>query len=241
MLNHAALERMRAGSAAYGLTDTCNTFVVTHDVGVGPYAWMYQLYHIQMPGVEINGNHKGIAAARPNEMALHFVKHGKNDFCESGKDWGEMRYNQSVVLGCGDFGVAVPTKGALADMHEVWEYFREHHDNIVLGVDGQAGFKRQDVIINTRVDPTTGQEEEFIQHVLAGPPALQPMKPGDVRQTVGWEEYTFTEGTRHEVRVLPVLERLQGYENSEHAKMYDITKEWVKFNLTHCDPPGYIK
>lgn len=33
MLNKAALERLRIPSAAYGLKDTCEAFVVTHDVG----------------------------------------------------------------------------------------------------------------------------------------------------------------------------------------------------------------
>ncbi len=35
VINHAALEKMKVAHLHYGLMDTCNTFGVTHDVGMG--------------------------------------------------------------------------------------------------------------------------------------------------------------------------------------------------------------
>lgn len=39
MINHAALEKMKVAAASYGVKATCNGFTVTHDVGMGPFAW----------------------------------------------------------------------------------------------------------------------------------------------------------------------------------------------------------
>lgn len=66
MLNHAALERLRVPSLSYGLSDTCRNFVVTHDVGVEPYAWLLEMVHIALPGWFVNGEHKGIDVIRPD-------------------------------------------------------------------------------------------------------------------------------------------------------------------------------
>ncbi|RYH22509.1 hypothetical protein EON65_19080 [archaeon] len=59
MLNKRALERLRVSSKAFGFTKTCEAFHVSQDVGFGPYAWMMELKHIHMPGVEINTGHRG--------------------------------------------------------------------------------------------------------------------------------------------------------------------------------------
>ena len=53
MLNHLALQRMKASFAAYGVRDTCRAFDVTHDVGFGVFAWMFGLYHVQIPQVRM--------------------------------------------------------------------------------------------------------------------------------------------------------------------------------------------
>ena len=52
MINHAALEKMGRAVRAYGLKATCRGFDVTHDVGVGPFAWQLGLNHIFIPAIQ---------------------------------------------------------------------------------------------------------------------------------------------------------------------------------------------
>ena len=40
--------------------------------------------------------------------------------------------------------------------------------------------------------------------------------------------------------VYPKYWRLNGYNNTKHAKMYDITKKFVRFAPKDCDPPGSV-
>eukprot|EP01034_Spumella_vulgaris_P037828 gene37829-46675_t len=46
MLNHAALERMRASIDVHGFTKTCMNFGVSQDVGMGIHAWLHSLTHL---------------------------------------------------------------------------------------------------------------------------------------------------------------------------------------------------
>ena len=41
--------------------------------------------------------------------------------------------------------------------------------------------------------------------------------------------------------VYPKYWRLNGYNNTKHAKIYDITKKFVRFTPKDCDPPGGIQ
>ena len=52
MINHAALEKMGRAVKEYGLKATCKGFDVTHDVGVGPFAWQLGLSHIFIPSIQ---------------------------------------------------------------------------------------------------------------------------------------------------------------------------------------------
>eukprot|EP01038_Epipyxis_sp_PR26KG_P017086 gene17086-23505_t len=99
MLNRAALQRMAVGLKSYGITQVCKEFVVTHDVAVGIFAWLHELYHIYIPGIAINPTHKGNGIFKPNEMIVHYMKHHVEDKCNEENKWpAAARYNQSVVI-----------------------------------------------------------------------------------------------------------------------------------------------
>jgi hypothetical protein len=70
MLNAAALSLMKSSVANYGVMATCKGFDVTHDVGVGVYAWLFGLYHVQIPHLERNDQHKGVQIFTPDQVRL---------------------------------------------------------------------------------------------------------------------------------------------------------------------------
>eukprot|EP01042_Synura_sphagnicola_P005134 gene5134-6541_t len=75
MLNRAALEVIRTGTKAYGVTKCCDAFDLSQDAGIGTFAWMYRLTHIYMPEIEINYEHSGYSVLSPALMAVHAVRH----------------------------------------------------------------------------------------------------------------------------------------------------------------------
>lgn len=75
MLNRAALEVIRTGTKAYGVTKCCKAFDLSQDSGIGTFAWMYRLTHIYMPEIEINYHHSGYSVLSPALMAVHAVRH----------------------------------------------------------------------------------------------------------------------------------------------------------------------
>jgi hypothetical protein len=52
MLSKAAIERISTDTAKYEATETCkcNAFVVSQDVGLPVFFWLYPLEHIERPG-----------------------------------------------------------------------------------------------------------------------------------------------------------------------------------------------
>ena len=76
---------MFLGVKAYGIKETCEAFDLSQDSGIGVWAWLYGLFHIEMPGMQINGEHKGIAKAfHPSQMVVHYVKHEPNGIGTTG-------------------------------------------------------------------------------------------------------------------------------------------------------------
>ena len=58
-------------------------------LGIGVYAWLFGLYHIEIPGFQINPEHKGIAKAfGPSLMVVHYVKHEPNGRGDNGRGRG---------------------------------------------------------------------------------------------------------------------------------------------------------
>jgi hypothetical protein len=164
MINHAALEKMGRAVKAYGLKATCKGFDVTHDVGVGPFAWQLGLNHIFIPGIKgfffsffkysyitspyfsldnhsltsclEGGGDKGFQPAR---LAVHYLKpHDKEDYCNDEKRWpASDRYNQTIALGCGSVERRGPFHNttkypAHRDNYDMYEYFRDHGQDIVV-------------------------------------------------------------------------------------------------------------
>jgi hypothetical protein len=82
MLSRAAVDKISVGTAKYGATETCSAFEVSQDVGLPILFWLYQLEHIHMPGVDINGQHRGEAVFRPDLMAVHDIKPSQDEDCD---------------------------------------------------------------------------------------------------------------------------------------------------------------
>ena len=230
MFNRAALERLKVPSAAYGLTDTCRNFVVTHDVGVEPFVWLMEFYHIHMPRVEINGGHKGSEVFQPDLMVVHALKHDDSDNCRPGQEhtWPDnLRYNQRVVSGCGDIGHHSPTHNPkkIADMYDAYEYYSEHGKDIQLAVPGQNDWIKANVTFYPEVSPVTGQRK--IKEVLP-------------KDAVVSADGTYN-GLKVEEKVIPVVVFIEGYRRTKHGQENDLTKVWKEFTLKDCSPAGSIQ
>jgi hypothetical protein len=238
MLNHKLLERMGVASAAYGLKDTCAGFDVTHDVGLGIFAWMFGPYHIKIPNTEPNGDHQGYKIFKPDQLAVHCIKHGNKDRCDGSSGWPNSdRYVQSMVVGCGNLTHPVHTHDSTheyADMYDAWNYFKKHGKDVdfsspqnefitsyvVVGSDQQT--KR---VLNEHVQLTANGDDTF----GASPYPL-----------IDGTYYTLAEGEKVVQRTIPRMMRLKGYAETKHGKENDITKNWVPFGMKSCVPAGKV-
>lgn len=91
---------------AFGITELCREFEVSQDVGLSIWAWMHQLHHIHIPKGDTPGAAE-FAYFQSDSMFIHAVKHFReSDNCDGRADeWKNdsmARYNQSVMIGCGD-------------------------------------------------------------------------------------------------------------------------------------------
>jgi len=242
MLNHLALQKMAAASASYGLTDTCAAFDLSQDSGIGVYAWLFGLYHIEIPGFQINPEHKGIAKAfAPSLMVVHYVKHEPNgrgdngdteaDRCGKPDLWpAEDRYNQQLVVGCGEVTKSSPhhDKDKLADMYDAWNYFKVHGTDIVLGKEGVNEFIKANVVVDA---------EGKLLYVIGKDSPL-----GTEVSLIGGTTYKLAETEKIEQRIIPNLLHLRGYSETEHGKKNKIEEPggWQKFTMQDCSPPGKL-
>jgi hypothetical protein len=228
MFNKAAMEKMKLASAAHGLMDTCRNFDVTHDVGVEAYVWFFGLYHIFIPRIEINGEHKGNEVFQPDLMIVHALKHD-NDHCAESQEgtWPDKdKYDQKLVIGCGDIDHHGPFHDAKkqADMYDAYEYFRDHGKDTEVGIHGKYEWHRANVTLDSSVPAVGGKFK--IKEIL----------PKDAKIENGmYKGETVTE------KVIPNLQLIDGYDKSKHAKHHDIiNKEWKEFTLKDCSPPAVI-
>lgn len=239
MLNHALLQRMGASTAAYGIRDTCQAFDVTHDVGLGIFAWMHGAYHIQMPQTYSNGDHQGIGVFKPTDMAMHCVKHHERERCDGKADNGwpaADRYSQNIVIGCGDIGHPVHghDQRKRADMYDAWEYYKVHGVDIVLNHAGTNEFIESCVV--------TGPDD-VMKHVLQEGITV-PQAPDGTYSTAGQVKliddsvYTLSSGEKIVSKVIPRMLPLRGYSTTKHSIENDITKAWKPFTLNDCSTPG---
>jgi hypothetical protein len=228
ILNAAALKLMKNSVANYGVAATCKGFDVTHDIGVAVYAWLFGLYHVQIPHLERNDQHKGVQIFNPQQMIVHYLKPTESDLCREQAKWPEkLRYKQNIAIGCGDVDTPGPfhDKNKLAMMYDAWEYFREHGQDI----------------------PMTGSDWQEKQVTMYPTETAEHGKPAPLPRI----KYILTDADKPdasgkfngdvvEKRKLPPLKHLTGYESTPHAKKNDIVKSWVDFTVKDCSPPGKV-
>ena len=237
--NHAALQRMAAGAAAYGNKDVCNAFIISQDVGIGIFAWMYSCLHVQMPGTNVNGEHKGVDVFTPSDMSVHFIKHGDKDRCDGATDnqWPHQdRYNQDMVIGCGDVDHSIVHHDPKdrADMYDAWNYYRHNGQDVTLNKVGTNEYIESFVVVDT---------DKRVVHVLEERATVEKNADGSYAlpeqvMLVDETPYKLGAGESIERRVIPRMMPLRGYRDTEHAKKYDITKEWKVFGPEDCNPKG---
>ena len=90
LLNKMALDLITVGTKEYGITKTCKEFIVSQDVGIGPFLWMFQLYHVMIPGIGLNEGHEGekyILGKQDTLLAVHYVKYEERDGCKDEAKW----------------------------------------------------------------------------------------------------------------------------------------------------------
>lgn len=227
MINHAAMKKMAIASAAYGLTDICKNFVLSQDVGLETYVWLFGVYHILIPNVAVNGEHYGSKVFKPNQLIVHAIRNTERDNCGKGHEskWPEeQRYDQRLAVGCGDVDHPGPFHNATetANMYDAWEYYLQHGEEVEFGKEGEYEFEKTRVTIYPQ---TPEQTKVRVKEILPKGSTIQ-------------------KGGRHngdEVveLVLPRLQFIDGYSKTKHAQTYDIVnKEWHAFGMKDCDPPA---
>jgi hypothetical protein len=129
LLNKKALSVASASVASYGVSAICEAFHVSQDVGLGVWAWQNQLVHVHMPRGTTPG-HAEFQNFRPQEMFVHAVRSYKVDKCDGERDdrWGHVpsvRYNQTIMTGCGALDQQVPTHDRMEhmNMYDAWNYY----------------------------------------------------------------------------------------------------------------------
>lgn len=236
-INHAAMERVKVGFANYGTMEMCLNFDVTHDVGMGPFFWMYQLWRFPFVGQMVSNHGTDIGS-----VLTHAVKHAhKIDDCDTPENFGDKKYTQKMVIGCGTIEESQqnhkPGKPGengdvmMNDMYDLWNHFKIHGEDDPFEPFGETLFEKRRVTLypnGTMLEGvnTPGDEHlEKIKHILLD---------GEKADADG----KFN-GDPVVERVVPNLLRLAGYETTKHSKQYDIVKEWKSFKRTDCAIEGY--
>lgn len=246
MVNHRALESMRVAVAHGGVADTCMAFDVTHDVGMGPFFWLFEPYHLQMPHTEGNGAHLGKAVFKPDQMIVHFIKpKAKTEGCYEGEGWPDAaKYVQSIVVGCGDLNHSAPLHDPwaykeLANMYDAWNYFKENGTEwpVVQESDGWVNISSIVVTID-EVDATTGQR---LQSIRTYPSSVCADKT-EVVTMLSADGITEKSIVSMDTRTLPTprLNKLKGYKQTAHGQENDVTKVWKAFTMEDCVIKGYL-
>lgn len=231
MLNHLALKRLRTPVAHYAVKDTCKNFDVTHDVGFGVVAWMMQLLHIAMPNVEINGAHQGIPAMKPDQMAVHYLKHHKDDDCHTGGKWpAAIKYEQNIVIGCGDIDQPSPGHDGnkqWGDMYDAWKYFENNGKDVQLQAVGANEWVDVPCVVKSGVLKAVLQEGSSTENTAK-------------LTLVDGSKYALSKGETIENRVVPRLVALSGYAGTRHGKQHHVTEKWNAFGLNDCEVKGKV-
>ena len=235
IINRAAMERMRVAFSSYGVWETCDNFHVTHDVGLGPFLWLFGVYHLRIPGVEVT-NHD----THMGQIVTHKVVHdGLYDNCDNITNYSEsQRHNQKILMGCGDVnelqhnhrGGRIDTGDhkMYNDNYELWNHFKEHNEDADWGFHNHVTWKPFNATLypngSKEIIPGSlpGEENSFrIKYIL--------------NATVDKVEADGTfKGDKVVERWLPILDKLEGYETTAHSKQNNLQKKWVGFKPSDC-------
>ena len=239
VLNHAAMERMKVAAMSYGFTETCKNFDITHDVGMGPFAWMFGFYHYHITGMIVNNWNNG-AHLDPHLMVIHAVKHGRlYDRCDNLTNWGTegARYKQNLAIGCGDLNEPMPHhsfdghgyKGnqLIADMYDCWNFYKDHGQPISIDYHSKVRVAMYPDGTMLPGISLPGDEHK--------PKIFKVLTDQDFLDSGG-----LFQGYHVEERNVPELLKLKGYDETEHSKKFDIVKEWHPFTMTDCVIKGEV-
>lgn len=125
MFNKISLNLLRDSVMKHGFTSTCRAFDLSQDQAFGIFGWIFQLNHVRLPQL----SHREVySELHPDDVIVHHIRPKSNvDDCR-GDTWSkEMRYNQKLLIGCGDIGHPNPMHDVNngIDMYDVWSYFAE--------------------------------------------------------------------------------------------------------------------
>lgn len=136
IMNKAAFERFSIISNSFGLTDVCISFSVSQDVGIGIVAWLLETYHINIPHMDEVTDITKLTSSKSSLLVVHHVKPNDIDDC-NGMEWpASMRYNQQLIIGCGDINQHSPKHDLdhSLTMYDLWNYYLVNNDTISLDV-----------------------------------------------------------------------------------------------------------
>jgi hypothetical protein len=135
LLNRRAFDMIAASTASYSIRSVCREFDISQDLGFGIFFWLFQFYHVYIPGIYTNPNQKGYAALKADLMAIHAVRGIHEDFC-NGEHWpSHLRYNQHMMTGCGKPDTATPQHDIhlSLSMYDAWNWFAANGSNVLIG------------------------------------------------------------------------------------------------------------
>jgi len=263
MINHAALTIIGRVAAQYGLRSVCKAFDVTHDVGMGPFAWMLGLNHITIPGLgrDNMGKSTPLQSIWRKKLAVHAVKHYPDeDLCDSETLWPDSdRYNQSIVLGCGSVEkrgpfhntTARPTHG---DMYDVHDYFTRFGEEVaIFGSWVRATVTLHNPLDHIDIDSATGlatlkpsHRNLSTLHIKAilscegfsDDSLVATMENPSKIAPSSPDKEGFYLGDKVFKVLIPDVVNLHGYESLPHFKQHNSSSVWVPFKPSDCSPPG---
>lgn len=135
LINRRAFDIFSASTSSYSIRSVCREFDISQDLGLGILFWLFQFYHIYMPGIYTNPSQKGLSALKPDLMAIHAVRGIHEDYCNGDKWPKHLRYNQHMMTGCGKLDTPTPSHNIhqTLSMYDVWNWFAINGTTVLVG------------------------------------------------------------------------------------------------------------
>lgn len=134
VLNKIAFHKFTKVSESYGVSELCSVFTISQDVALGIVAWLTEMYRFRLSHVDEFVNEKSILDSYSTLMAIHHIKPVDLDDCDGLKWSDSMKYNQSLIIGCGDIDKQ-PLFHNISQswtMYDLWNFFKDNNHNILL-------------------------------------------------------------------------------------------------------------